>query len=99
LSRSYIPPVLLFFGGVDLAGCRRRGFSGCPCAEGALADTIITVPRIGPRALDDPHENRQVIADVRQRNIEFLKSSEKPQAVLLMVAPSEELLGQATPIQ
>jgi hypothetical protein len=41
-------PVLLFFGGLDLAGCRRRGFSGCPCAEGALADTIIAVPRIGP---------------------------------------------------
>jgi hypothetical protein len=40
-----------------------------------------------------------VIADVQQRNIEFLKSSEKPQAVLLMVAPSVELLGQATRIQ
>ena len=60
---------------------------------------IIAVPTIGPGALDDPHENRLVIADVRQRNIEFLKSSEKPYAVLLMVAPSEELLGQATPIQ
>jgi hypothetical protein len=32
-------------------------------------------------------------------NIEFLKSSEKPQSVLLMVAPSGELPGQATPIQ
>lgn len=39
-------------------------------------------------------------ANVRQRNIEFLQLAAKPQAVLLlMVAPSVELLVQATRTQ
>jgi len=47
--------------------------------------------------LDDLHNKRAVSADVRQRNIGFLKASSKPQAVLLlMVAPSVELLVEAT---
>lgn len=55
---------------------------------------------IGLQALDDLKESRLVSADVRQRNIEFVKSSEKPQAVLLlMVAPSVEKLVQATRTQ
>src|SRR2546421_7891233 len=58
------------------------------------------VAEIGLQALDDLHANRLVSTDLRQRNIEFLKSAGKPQAVLLlMVAPSVELLVQATRIQ
>jgi hexosaminidase len=58
------------------------------------------IAEIGLQALDDLKESRLVSADVRQRNIEFLKSSEKPQAVLLlMVAPSVERLVQATRTQ
>ena len=55
------------------------------------------VAKIGLQALDDLQENRPVSADARQQSIEFLKLSAKPQAVLLlMVAPSVELLVQAT---
>jgi hexosaminidase len=58
---------------------------------------LFRVAEVGLQALDDLKENRFVRADVRQRNIDFLKSSAKPQAVLLlMVAPSVELLVQAT---
>lgn len=61
-----------------------------------VSRNLSQVAEIGLQALDDLHENRLVSADVRQRNIEFLKSSAKPQAVLLlMVAPSVELLVQA----
>jgi hexosaminidase len=55
------------------------------------------VAEIGLQALDNLHENRLISPDLRRRNIEFLKASGKPQAVLLlMVAPSVELLVQAT---
>jgi len=55
------------------------------------------VAKIGLQALDDLQENRPVSADARQQSIEFLESSAKPQAVLLlMVVPSVELLVQAT---
>jgi hexosaminidase len=65
-----------------------------------LSHNLSQVAEIGLQALDDLQENRLVGADVRQRNIEFLKSSEKPQAVLLlMVVPPVELLVQATRIQ
>ena len=57
-------------------------------------------PEIGLEALDDLQKNRPVSADTRQRNIEFLQLAAKPQAVLLlMVAPSVELLVQVTRIQ
>ena len=62
-----------------------------------LSRNLSQVAAIGLQALDDLHENRFVSAEARQRNIEFLKSSEKPQAVLLlMVVPSVALLVQAT---
>jgi hexosaminidase len=65
-----------------------------------LSRNLSQVAEIGLQVLDDLRENRLVNADVRQRNIEFLKSSEKPQAVLLlMVVPSVELLVQATRTQ
>src|SRR6266849_3731945 len=58
---------------------------------------LYQVAKIGLQALDDLQENRFVSADARQQSIEFLKLSAKPQAVLLlMVAPSVELLVQAT---
>jgi hexosaminidase len=45
-------------------------------------------------------EKRIVPRDTRQQNIEFLKAAGKPQAVLLlMVAPSVELLVEATRLQ
>ena len=65
-----------------------------------VSRNLSRVAEIGLQALDDLHENRLVSADLRRRNIEFLKSSGKPQAVLLlMVAPSVELLVQATRTQ
>jgi hexosaminidase len=58
------------------------------------------VAEIGLQALDDLQKNHTVSADARQRDIEFLQLSAKPQAVLLlMVAPSVELLVQATRTQ
>jgi hexosaminidase len=55
---------------------------------------------IGLQALDDLQENRRVDREARQRNIDFLEASAKPQAVLLlMVAPSVELLVEATKIR
>ena len=65
-----------------------------------VSRNLSRVAEIGLQALDDLHENRVVSADLRQRNIEFLKSAGKPQAVLLlMIAPSVELLVQATRTQ
>jgi hexosaminidase len=62
-----------------------------------LSRNLSQVAEIGLKALDDLKDKRPVGADVRQRNIEFLKASSKPQAVLLlMVAPSVELLVEAT---
>jgi hexosaminidase len=55
------------------------------------------VAEIGLQTLDDLQEHRAVSGEARERNIEFLKSAGKPQAVLLlMVAPSVELLVEAT---
>ena len=65
-----------------------------------LSHNLSQIAEIGLQTLDDLRENRVVSTDVRQRNIEFLKASAKPQAVLLlMVAPSVELLVQATSSQ
>jgi hexosaminidase len=65
-----------------------------------VSRNLSQVAAIGLRALDDLKENHLVDADTRQRDIDFLKTSEKPQAVLLlMVAPSVEILVQATRTQ
>jgi hexosaminidase len=62
----------------------------------ALSRNLSRVAEIGLQALNDLQENRLVSTDIRQQDIDFLKASEKPQAVLLlMVAPSVELLVQA----
>jgi hexosaminidase len=61
-----------------------------------VSRNLSQVAEIGLQALDDLEQNRLVRADMQLRNIEFLKASAKPQAVLLlMVAPSVELLVQA----
>ena len=58
------------------------------------------IAEIGLQALDDLHEHHSVNADMRQRNIEFLKSAAKPQAVLLLMpASSVERLVQASKTQ
>ena len=65
-----------------------------------VSRNLSQVAEIGLQALDDLQQNRPVSADTRQRNIEFLQLAAKPQAVLLlMVAPSVELLVQATRTQ
>jgi hexosaminidase len=65
-----------------------------------VSRNLSEVARIGLQALDDLQGNRLVNADTRQRSIEFLKLAAKPEAVLLlMVAPSVELLMQATRAQ
>lgn len=62
-----------------------------------LSHTLTHVAETGLQALDALQNNHPVSASTRQQNIAFLKSAEKPQAVLLlMVAPSVELLVQAT---
>lgn len=51
---------------------------------------------IGLQALDDLRTRSAISADVQQREMEFLKEAEKPQAVLLlMVAPVEALVQAA----
>jgi hexosaminidase len=65
-----------------------------------VSRNLSQVAAIGLQALDDLRGDRLVSTDVRRRNIDFLKSSAKPQAVLLlMVAPSVERLVQATRTQ
>jgi len=65
-----------------------------------VSQNLSQVAAIGLQALDDLQDHRFVHRDMRQRNIEFLKSSEKPQAVLLlMVASPVEMLVQATKTQ
>jgi hexosaminidase len=62
-----------------------------------VSRNLSQVAEIGLQALDDLQQHRDVSREVRERNIEFLKSAGKPQAVLLlMVAPSVELLVEAT---
>ena len=64
---------------------------------GPVSRNLSEVAAIGLRALDDLHENHPVSTDLRQRDIEFLKSAEKPQAVLLLMpASSVETLVEAT---
>jgi len=65
-----------------------------------VSRSLSRVAEIGLQALDNLHENRLISPELRQRNSEFLKTAGKPQAVLLlMVAPSVELLVQATRTQ
>ena len=65
-----------------------------------VSQNLSQVAAIGLQALDDLQEHRFVDRGMRQRNIEFLRSSEKPQAVLLlMVASPVEMLVQATKTQ
>jgi len=65
-----------------------------------VSHNLSEVAEIGLRALDDLQESRLISAEVREQNIELLQLSAKPQAVLLlMVAPSVELLVQATRTQ
>ena len=65
-----------------------------------VSHNLSQVAEIGLQTLDDLQKNRAVSADARQRNIEFLQLAAKPQVVLLlMVAPSVELLVQATRTQ
>jgi hexosaminidase len=65
-----------------------------------VSRNLSRVAQIGLQALDDLHEHRGVRQAARRQNIEFLKAAGKPQAVLLlMVAPSVELLVEATRTQ
>jgi hexosaminidase len=65
-----------------------------------LSHNLSKVAEIGLQALNDLQQNRVVSTGWRQQSIEFLKLSEKPQAVLLlMVVPSVELLVEATKTQ
>jgi hexosaminidase len=62
-----------------------------------VSSSLRQVAEIGLQALDDLHEDRAVSTELRQRNIEFLKSAAKPQAVLLLMpASSVERLVEAT---
>ncbi|MGH9617319.1 MAG: family 20 glycosylhydrolase [Acidobacteriaceae bacterium] len=65
-----------------------------------VSHTLAQVATIGLSALDDLQNNRAVSADVRLQDLSALKTAEKPQAVVVdMVAPSVELLVQATKSQ
>lgn len=62
-----------------------------------VSHNLAQVAEIGLQALDDLRENRPMSTELRQKNIDFLKVSAKPQAVLLlMVAPPVQLLVEAT---
>src|SRR6185369_2796364 len=61
---------------------------------------LAQVASIGIEALDNLQQNRTMPAEAKQKDIEFLKSAAKPEAVLLlMVAPSVELLLQTVKTQ
>ncbi|WP_035355590.1 family 20 glycosylhydrolase [Edaphobacter aggregans] len=65
-----------------------------------VSSNLRRIAEIGLQALDDLHEHHSVNAGLRQRNIEFLKSVAKPQAVLLLMpATSVERLVQASKTQ
>jgi hexosaminidase len=65
-----------------------------------VSRNLSQVAEIGLTALDNLQKKRPMSADVRQRNIEFLQASSKPQAVLLlMVPPSVQLLVEAIKTQ
>ncbi len=62
-----------------------------------LSHSLNQVATIGLQALDNLQNNRTVTPEIHQHDLAILKSAEEPQAVLLnMVAPSVELLVQAT---
>lgn len=62
-----------------------------------VSRNLSQVAEIGLKALDNLQQNHPVSTAERQREIEFLKASSKPQAVLLlMVPPSVEVLVEAT---
>lgn len=62
-----------------------------------ISHNLSRVAGIGLQALNDLQQNHRVNGEARQRTIEVLKAAGKPQAVLLlMVAPSVELLVEAT---
>jgi hexosaminidase len=62
-----------------------------------VSRNLAQAAEIGLTALDHLQSKRPMSADVRQRDIEFLQASSKPQAVLLlMVPPSVQLLVEAT---
>jgi hexosaminidase len=62
-----------------------------------VSRNLSQIAEIGLQALDDLQQNRHVSGDVRQQNIDFLKTSAKPQSVLLlMVASPVETLVEAT---
>ena len=65
-----------------------------------LSHNLNQVAVIGLQALDDLENNRAIDANTRSRNLAVLKTAAQPQAVLVdMVAPSVELLVQATKTQ
>jgi len=65
-----------------------------------VSTNLRRVAEIGLQALDDLHENRAVSAELRDRNIAFLKFAAEPQAVLLLMpASSVEVLVNATKTQ
>jgi len=62
-----------------------------------VSQSLSQVATIGLQALDSLQSHSGVSAESRQKDLELLKSAEKPQAVLLdVVAPSVELLVKAT---
>ena len=63
---------------------------------GPVSRNLSQVAEIGLTALNNLQNKRPMSADVRQRIIEFIQASSKPQAVLLlMVPPSVQLLVEA----
>ncbi len=65
-----------------------------------LSHNLNQVAVIGLRALDNMHGDSAVSTEARQGDINALKAAEQPQAALLdMIAPSVELLVQATKTQ
>ncbi len=62
-----------------------------------VSETLSQVSVIGLKALDDLQNRRSVNADERQKDLDFLRSAAKPEAVLRdMIVPSVQLLVHAT---
>ena len=65
-----------------------------------VSHTLAQAATMGLQALDDLQSQRGASADMQQKNLAWLKTAAKPQAVLVdMVVPSVELLVQATKTQ
>jgi hexosaminidase len=65
-----------------------------------VSHNLAQAATLGLQALDDLQNHRVVDAATRQQNLAWLKTAEKPQAVVVdMVVPSVELLVQATKVQ